>query len=171
MPTTARKVTLPGMLMAIVQSRPEFLWFLDTLVRIRVPHNQGSDGLSVIEHRGRRGHSPPLHIHHTEDKLFEILAGSLHFRVGDHERSYVPGEILLAPKGVPHSYRVDTAAGGRWLTITSRGDFERFVRAASHPTPHPILPEVETPLMPQRISALSKTALEYGIEFVGAPLR
>jgi quercetin dioxygenase-like cupin family protein len=157
--------------MAGVQSPTEYLWFLDTLVRIRVPHAQGVDGLSVLEHRAPRGHSPPLHIHHTEDELFQILAGSFHFKVGDHERSYVPGEILLAPKGVSHSYRVDTPSGGRWITVTSRGDFERFVRAASRPATHPILPELDTPLTPEGMSALSRTAREYGIEFVGASLR
>ena len=44
-----------------------------------------------------------------------------------------PGAIVLAPKGVPHTYRVESPQGGRCLTVTVHGDFERFVRAMSRP--------------------------------------
>jgi len=43
------------------------------------------------------------------------------------------GETLLAPKGVPHTYRVESREGARWPVITRRGDFERFVHALSRP--------------------------------------
>jgi hypothetical protein len=47
------------------------------------------------------------------------------------------GETLLAPKGVPHTYRVESREGARWLVITRRGDFERFVHALSRPAERP----------------------------------
>jgi len=31
-------------------TRTEHLWFLDTLVAVRVPHSGGVDGISVLEH-------------------------------------------------------------------------------------------------------------------------
>ena len=52
-------------------------------------------------------------------------------RAGDTEVTIDAGETILAPKGVPHTYRVESPAGARWLLITRRGDFERFVRAQS----------------------------------------
>ena len=50
------------------------------------------------------------------------------------------GESALAPKGVPHTYRVESPQA-RWLVITPSGAFERFVRSASPPAGAPGLPQ------------------------------
>jgi hypothetical protein len=46
------------------------LWFLNTHITVRISSRDGSDGISVLEHRASRGDSPPLHIHHDEDEIF-----------------------------------------------------------------------------------------------------
>lgn len=125
--------------------------FLDTTVTIRVPHAAGADGISVIESVAPRGDSPPLHVHRTEDEVFHVLEGEFRFRVGDEEVRVGAGETLLAPKGVPHTYRVESAEG-RWLVVTTGGDFESLVRAAP---PKERLPE---------------ECAARGIELVGPPL-
>src|SRR3954447_20398278 len=109
------------------------LWFLNTEVTIKVSHLNGSDGVSVLEHRAPHGNSPPLHIHRTEDEIFHILEGEMLFRISDRELRAGAGETLLAPKNIPHSYRVESAEGARWLTITRGGDFETFVRSCGRP--------------------------------------
>src|SRR3954452_11263777 len=55
----------------------QHLWFLDTLVIVRVGHDQGGDGISVLERRAPCGDSPPLHLHHGEDEAFYVLEGEL----------------------------------------------------------------------------------------------
>jgi quercetin dioxygenase-like cupin family protein len=110
---------------------PRNLWFLNTHVTIRVSARDGSDGISVLEHHARQGDSPPLHIHHDEDEIFHVLEGEVRYRVGDQERRARVGETLLTPKGIPHTYRVETAEA-RMLTIT-RGEFENFIRAFGRP--------------------------------------
>jgi mannose-6-phosphate isomerase-like protein (cupin superfamily) len=125
----------------------------------------------VLEHRLPHGSSPPLHIHHTEDELFHILEGEFRIKVQDQEQRVGPGAILLAPKGVPHTYRVESAQSGRCLTITVRGDFERFVRAVGQPAPRPELPPPSGPPSAEAIQALKTTAAKFGIELVGPPLQ
>jgi hypothetical protein len=49
------------------------LWFLNTHVTIRVSARDGSNSISVLEHRASQGDSPPLHIHHDEDEIFTFL--------------------------------------------------------------------------------------------------
>jgi len=146
------------------------LWFLNTLVHIHVAETDGTDGLSVLEHRAPSGDSPPLHIHHSEDEVFHVLEGELRLRVGDEERRCGPGAILLAPKGVPHTYRVESAAGARWVTVTTRGDFERFVRTLGRPAEGDTLPSSAGPPSPEAVEALAGVARRYGIELVGPPL-
>jgi quercetin dioxygenase-like cupin family protein len=146
------------------------LWFLDTLVTVRVRHDEGADGISVLESLAPHGDSPPLHVHHTEDEAFHVLEGELRLRAGHAEVRLGPGESLLAPKGVPHTYRVESAEGARWLVITTRGDFERFVRGFSRAAERPELPDPEGPPTPAQADALGAAAREHGIELVGPPL-
>ena len=147
------------------------IWFLDTLVRVHVPHTQGADGLSVLEHRAPMGDSPPLHIHETEDELFQILEGEFSFEIAGERKQCGPGAVLLAPKGVAHTYRVDSVGGGRWMTVTARGDFERFVRALGRPARREELPPRGAPPSPQALGELAAVAARHGIRLIGPPLR
>jgi quercetin dioxygenase-like cupin family protein len=155
----------------VVLAFPEQLWFLDTLVTIRISHTQGSDTISVLEHHAPVGHSPPLHIHHTEDEIFQVLSGDFRFQVGGQAHSLKSGAFLLTPKGVSHTFRVESAAGGRWLTVTTHTDFERFVRAVGQPAPRAELPPSPGPPTPAAAAHLAEVGSRYGIQLVGPPLR
>lgn len=145
------------------------LWFLNTLVTVCVSQAGGKDNISVLECSVPQGDSPPLHIHHTEDEVFQILEGEFTVRLQDEDRRVGPGEIFLAPKGVPHTYRAESPDGGRFLTTTIHGDFENFVHALGRPAERPGLPDAVAP-SPEAIQFLTETAAKFGIEFVGPPI-
>ncbi len=147
------------------------LWFQTSLVTIRVSASDGRDGISILEHFVPHGFSPPLHLHRSEDEVFHVLDGEFRVRVQDQDHRLGPGDILLAPKGVPHTYRVESAQGGRCLAITARGDFERFVRAVSRPAERPELPPPAGPPSAGAIQALKAAAAKHGIELVEPPLQ
>jgi len=44
----------------------------------------------------------------------------------------------------PHTFRIESD-GGRWLTVTTHGDFERFVRTVGLPAPLVELPPPRGP--------------------------
>ena len=156
--------------MPLAGTSTEQLWFLNTLHTVRVRHGEGEDGISVMETLASHGDSPPLHVHQTEDEIFHVLEGQLRMRAGDADVTIGAGETLLAPKGVPHTYRVESREGARWLVITTRGDFERFVHALSRPAERPELPTPQGPPTPEQADALATAAREHGIELVGPPL-
>jgi quercetin dioxygenase-like cupin family protein len=144
------------------------LWFLNTQVTIRVSSRDGSDGISVLEHRASHGDSPPLHIHYDEDEIFHVLEGEVRYRVGDQEHRARAGETLLTPKGIPHTYKVESDEA-RMLTIT-RGEFESFIRAFGRPAEHNGLPDPSGPPTREQAEALARTCQQFGIELVGPPL-
>ena len=133
--------------------------------------SDGQDGISILEHRVPHGFSPPLHVHRTEDEVLHVLEGEFRVKVNDQERRLGTGDVLLAPKGVPHTYRVESVPGGRCITITTRGDFERFVRAVSRPAERAELPEPAGPPSADAIQELKAAAASHGIELVGPPLQ
>ena len=144
------------------------LWFLNTYVTIRISSRDGSDGISVLEHRASQGDSPPLHIHHDEDEIFHVLEGEVRYRVRDQEHRASTGETLLTPKGIPHTYRVESAEA-RMLTIT-RGEFETFIRAFGRPAEWQGLPDPSGPPTPEQAEALARACRQFRIELVGPPL-
>ncbi len=100
------------------------------------------------------GHMPPLHVHHAEDEGFYVLEGEATLFLPGSEVTLRAGDFFLAPRGVPHTYRVgDTPA--KWL-VTHTERFADFVLAVSE------LPEPDA----ERLGAV---AAERDIEILGPP--
>jgi len=157
------------MMHATIENSGELLWFNDTLVAIRLSTSAGADGISVIEHLMPYGSSPPLHVHRHEDEVFHILEGTMRFHVAGRDIVGRAGQTVLAPKGVAHSYRVESTAGARCLTVTTCGDFEKMVREVSRVATAAEMPPQEAPT-PEVIAALTDACARNGIDIVGAPL-
>jgi mannose-6-phosphate isomerase-like protein (cupin superfamily) len=141
------------------------LWFLDNLAYVHVAGNQSGESFSLSELVGARGNMPPLHVHHRDDETFYVIDGEVTLFYGDHEVSIGPGQALLTPRDIPHTYRVDSDRA-RWLVINSPSGFEQFLLDASEPAPSPELPPLGRPADPQ---ALAQAAAVYGIEILGPP--
>ena len=145
------------------------LWFLNSRARIRIASADAPDGISVIEHWLPHGAGPPLHIHRNEDEVFHLLSGRMLLRVGDQDIVAGPGDILVAPKGVPHTYRVLSPEGAHNLTILRGADFESLIRELGRPAAAEGLPPQMEPT-PDMVAALTEACRRHGIDMVGPPL-
>jgi hypothetical protein len=99
---------------------------------------------------------PPLHIHTREDETFLVLEGSLTLFVGERTSRLEAGDSSLAPRGVPHVYRVESD-GARWLAIASPAGFEAFVCEVAG---------AGTGIGPAELTEISA---RYGMEILGPP--
>ena len=149
----------------------ERVWFLNTLVVIRVPPERGTDGLCVLEHHAPKGDSPPLHLHRDQDEVFALLAGEPRFHLSGRDIEARTGECFLVPKGEPHSYLATSAAGVRFLTITRGDGFVGLVRKVGRAAKTDGLPELLGPPSEEEQDGLARIARKHGVEFVGPPLR
>jgi mannose-6-phosphate isomerase-like protein (cupin superfamily) len=149
----------------------ERLWFINTLVIIRVPPELGKDRTCVMEHHAPLGDSPPLHVHHDQDEVFVLLAGEARIQLSGRAFEARTGDCLLIPKGEPHSYLATSAEGGRFLTITRGDGFVGLVRELGRAVKTDGLPKPGGPPSPEQQSALAQVARKHGVEFVGPPLR
>ena len=75
------------------------------------------------------------------------------------------GQAALAPRDVPHAYRVESDEA-RWLVITTPAGFDAFVREVAEPAPAEELPPAGRPFDP---AVLGRAAAKVGIEILGAP--
>lgn len=58
--------------------------------------------LEMDDYWTRPGHRAPEHAHPEMQERWEVIAGTACFRIGGIERTAGPGEVVVAPVGVPH---------------------------------------------------------------------
>jgi quercetin dioxygenase-like cupin family protein len=143
----------------------EPLWFTDGLVRIHLSGEETGGEFSVLENNVPQGDMPPLHVHHEEDEIFHVLDGEVSFFLPGQEVSLAPGQTFLGPRGVPHTFRVESETA-RVLVYCVPARFDGFVRAVADHAPTEELPPRGRPIDPEAFAA---TAAEFGIEILGPP--
>jgi quercetin dioxygenase-like cupin family protein len=148
-----------------LQTSVQPLWFVGNLAYVHIDGEASGGAYSLTEMWGARGNMPPLHVHRRDDETFYVLDGELRLFVGDRERGLAVRQAALAPRGVPHTYRVESDRA-RWVVINLPAGFERFLLAASEPAPGAELPPAGRQLHP---GALATAAADQGIEILGPP--
>jgi len=108
---------------------------------------------------------PPLHVHHPEDEVFHVLEGRMTLHLPGETIELEAGSTLLAPKGVPHTYRVESETA-RWLVVCEPAGFDSFVRAVSRPALADELPPFDRK---HDLAAINAAAEVHGIELLGPP--
>lgn len=89
--------------------------------------NHGPSRVSFFLVRDEPGSGPRPH-HHSYDETFVILEGRVLVQVGEEEAEGGPGDVVVAPAGVPHRFTI-LAPGRAWLicihaSATMRTEFE-----------------------------------------------
>lgn len=132
------------------------LEFLANEVVLHVPGAATGGTYCLAEFEGPRGDMPPLHVHRSVEEAFYVLDGVLSLFVGDESAELAAGDSLVAPRGTPHTYRVESDRA-RWLVVCSPAGFDDFVREVASAGER-----IEPP-------ALAEKAARYGIEVLGPP--
>lgn len=142
---------LRGMTTTTAPQAPE-IDFLGVRARV-LASGEGLGLVDMIEVPA--GHMPPLHVHRNEDEGFYVLEGEVALLLPGRQIDLGPGDFALAPRGIPHAYRVGDAPA-RWLVTSTPGGFERFVADVA----------AAEEVTPEALGAIGAT---HGIEILGPP--
>jgi mannose-6-phosphate isomerase-like protein (cupin superfamily) len=136
-------------------------------VSVKLPVSAAEDGrVSAAEFLMPAQFGPPLHIHHDEDEILQIIEGSVRIVCGDTNVIAGPGAFAYLPRGVPHTFWVQGDEPARMLAIFTPGGVEQMFADSGEPTGSAQLPEGNgTP--PGGLEALTA---RYNIEHIGPPL-
>jgi mannose-6-phosphate isomerase-like protein (cupin superfamily) len=143
----------------------EALWFLGNLVTVKATGAQTRGQLTIAEFLNPPGFAPPLHRHLVEDELFYVLSGTAAFQCGGEVLSAGPGDFVMLPVGLAHSFIVGPDEPLRALQITTPSGFEEFARAVGEPAAQRRLPD-PGPIDPL---ALAHAAALHNVEILGPP--
>lgn len=152
---------------ALADAAAEAIWFLGTLALIKGVGSQTGGTLATVEFLHPPDFATPLHVHHTADEAFYVLAGAMRGVCGDQEWRATQGSFVWLPRGVPHGYAVDGDEPLRTLAIAMPAGFDRFVVEAGEPARERTLPPPAAP----DIEKLVAVGTKYGIENVGPPVQ
>jgi mannose-6-phosphate isomerase-like protein (cupin superfamily) len=136
-------------------------------VSVKLPASAAHDGrVSAAEFWMPAQFGPPLHIHHREDELLQIIEGSVRIVCADTDVTLGPGGFAYLPRGVPHTFWVQGEQPARMLAIFTPGGVEQMFTESGVATDAAQLPEGDgTP--PGGLEALTA---RFNVEHIGPPL-
>jgi quercetin dioxygenase-like cupin family protein len=148
-----------------INAEPDAFWWQGSLYKIKARAEDTSGALGLVEASMYQGFGPPLHVHKRDDEAFYVLEGEIRFRQGDDEFVAGPGAWVWGPRGVPHTFKVESERA-RALIMVTPGGFERMFEEGGVPvaeSPEPPVDEYD----PEEAVAMSK---RFGFEVVGPQL-
>jgi len=141
------------------------LWFGERLAQLPLEAGHVPERVVAIESaRLTRGSMPPLHTH-DRDETFQVLEGEVVFFVGDEIVDGRAGDVVVAPRDVPRTYRVASGTA-RWLVVTALRSpvrYEDFTRAVTCPDASGSWPS------PEEEATVAAIASANGITVLGPP--
>lgn len=129
-----------------------------TTVHLDSGATRGTCALLEMHHPQNFG--PPVHSHAREDEAFFIIAGSYLFEVDGQRLMLHPGDSIVAPRGVTHSFTCTSAEEGRMLVVLHPAGGEAYFQKMG-------LIDANDPYRREKCQALDH---EYGITIEGAPI-
>ena len=147
----------------------ESLWFLDTLMQVKLPGVSTGGKLAVFEQLAPAGSATPMHRHDATDEHFYVLSGAVVFHGAGGARECPAGAFVTVPRGTAHGFRVTDDGPARLLVFSAPATFEKFVRSVGKPAPRAELPAAGPPPDPAAIQQLAAIGAQFDVTILGPP--
>jgi quercetin dioxygenase-like cupin family protein len=102
------------------------VWFFGWLTTVLLSGAETAGKFTLLESKGSRGVSLPLHVHHREDKVLYVAEGELTIHLAGEEVAAPAGASVSLPRGIEHSCVVESEEA-RVLTFFSPGGIESLI--------------------------------------------
>lgn len=122
----------------------------------------------LFEDRLDHGKVTPLHTHPDSDETMIVLEGEIVMHLDGVEHTVAAGGVAVAPRGVPHAFKVSGPDGTRVLCLHTPGCCQAFYWDASEPVSGDSGDELAGgPVDMARVQASARK--NGGIEILGPP--
>lgn len=107
----------------------EYVQLMALGVRFMIGGDQTDGRFSLVEHPlPAHRLAAPMHTHSREDEYSFILEGRVGVQLGDEVIEAGPGDFVIKPRGVPHTFWNAGDVDARLLELISPGGFENYFR-------------------------------------------
>lgn len=97
------------------------------ILDLKVSGADTNGALAIFEQTGlspKRG--TPLHIHHSQDEIFNVIEGEYHFIVGTEKFKLTAGDTIFLPRKVPHAWTQVSRQAKMNVIVQPAGKLEAF---------------------------------------------
>ena len=108
-------------------------WMAGDEYRIKLASERGDGRFSIVHFPVPPGGGPKPHVHNEDEEIFHILEGDCAFYADGATVRAGAGQTVVLPRGIPHCFRNTSDRPASFLTITTPGGFDRFIRACARP--------------------------------------
>lgn len=99
----------------------------ENILDVKVSGTDTNGNMAIFEKTSlSQGKGTPLHVHHTQDEVFYVLAGEYFFKVGDDQFHLSAGDSIFMPMKVPHAWTQVSAQGKMTVIFQPAGKMENF---------------------------------------------
>ena len=154
------KISDPGSLLVDLPSVSGFAttaWGESARVRLRT--TQLDTRLAMMVYECPVNFGPVRHLHREDDEILLIERGTIAVWTPNGCRTAKPGDLVLLPKGVPHTWRAYGKDPARFQVTVTPGEFETFFERI-----------VEQNLTLADQAQLVAVAAAAGMDIIGPPL-
>lgn len=123
--------------------------------------------VTLGEGLARKGTEPPPHTHTREDEAYYILEGELTFHVGGRTIEAKPGDFVWLPRGIEHTFELQTAQARALVMFSPAGLEEAFKQVGEPARSATLPPPADESLYVQKVLALFGA---YGLQFGTPPI-
>lgn len=150
---------------ATVGTEQDAYWWQGSRMTIKARGETTGGLLGLTEGSFYRGFGPPLHVHRREDEGMYVIEGEIRFRQGPDELIGGPGTWVWMPRGIEHTFKVESESARALVIITPAGFEQMFVEGGI-----PVGDSPEPPAQEYDPEAAKALAERFGFEVVGPPL-
>lgn len=95
--------------------------FFGWLTTVLLSGAQTAGRFTLVEGRGSRGASLPLHVHHHEDEVLYVMEGELTVSISGNEIPASAGAVVSLPRGLEHSCVVESEEAALLVLFSPAG--------------------------------------------------
>jgi mannose-6-phosphate isomerase-like protein (cupin superfamily) len=110
---------------------------------IKISGKDTNGQLAVFEYLGNEKIGPALHVHHDQDEFFQIVTGDFLFQVGVEKFKASAGDMVFAPRKVPHTWIQLSEKSHLIYGVQPAGKMEDFFIKMSNLQKPPTFDEVQ----------------------------
>ena len=135
--------------------------------RVLVTPQQTENNFALLDLTLPRGAEPPRHVHTQEDETFYLLQGEITFHIGADTVNAQAGDVVVAPRKVPHNFTLTTPEA-RFLVLLTPGNFIGHFMEYSQPLTAvvPVTPPQGPPPAEVILGMVRSLHEQYGVLFV-----
>lgn len=125
---------------------------------VKISKSDTNNELTLFEYVGLEKSGPPMHVHFSQDEIFQVTSGSYRFAVGEDRMELNIGDTIFLPRNIPHTWIQLSDKGTLTYMVQPAGTMEEFFQQMS---------KLKGPPLPEEAQ---KIHMAHGMKVMGPPL-